>query len=68
MRSQRDASSCLINMTLLEFFCLEVGMTFLVRSKDLIAIKCGIVGSAIVPLERILNAVGERDTYSLLSW
>jgi hypothetical protein len=55
----------LLDMTLLEFFCSTGGMTFLVKGQDSIAFKGGIVGRAIVPLERILNAKGERDTYSL---
>lgn len=57
----------LLDMTLSELFSSTGGLTFSVMDKDSIALKGGIVGRTTVPLDRILKATGERESYSIFS-
>ena len=57
-----DGCFFLLEMKMLELFS-SGGMTFLARTQDSMALKGGTVGHVTVPLERILNAKGERDSF-----
>jgi hypothetical protein len=57
----------LLDMTLAELFGSTGGLTFSVMDNDSIALKGGLVGRTTVPLDRIMNATGKCESYSLYS-
>lgn len=62
----KDGCFFLLDMPMLEFFSSTGGMAFLVKDKDSLALEGEVLGRAVVPLERIVDATGERDSYDIL--
>lgn len=59
-----DGCFFLLEMKMLELFS-SGGITFLIRTEDSMALKGDTVGRITVPLERILSAKGERDSFNV---